>query len=57
MAILKISEHLENLHSGDNIDHEWIRVKQTVLEYLCLSELDFDDLKADILEQLEHELD
>jgi HD-like signal output (HDOD) protein len=57
MAILKISEHLENLLSGVDIDHEWIRVKQTVLEYLCLSELDFDDLKADILEQLEHELD
>lgn len=57
MAILKIAEHLENLHSAVELDYEWMRVKQVVLEYLGLSEHDYDELKADILEQLEHELD
>ena len=57
MAVLKIAEHIELVNAGVDDDHEWQRVKQCVLEYLQLSEHDFDDICADTLERMAFELD
>lgn len=55
LAILKMAEHIENSHIGVDVDHEWERVKVNVLGYMELSEVDFEDIVADMLEQLDME--
>ncbi|MBL7002695.1 MAG: HDOD domain-containing protein [Gammaproteobacteria bacterium] len=55
LAILKVAEHIDKIHSGLEIDYEWESVEKDVLEYLSISELDFQDLRADLLEQLDLE--
>jgi len=52
MAVLKIADHLDKVDRGIETDYEWARVSESVLGYLGLSELDFDDLKEDMLERL-----
>lgn len=52
MAVLKIAEHIDKLDRGYQPDHEWARVQNSVLGYLGLSELDFEDLQEDLLEML-----
>jgi HD-like signal output (HDOD) protein len=52
MAVLKIAEHIDRIDRGVEDDYEWQRVSESVLGYLGLSELDFADLKDDLLEQL-----
>lgn len=53
LAILKMAEHICACHRvlGDQShDHEWAAVAQQVLEYVGLSEYDFDYLKGSIRE-------
>lgn len=53
LAILKMAEHICSCHRvlGDQADdHEWVTVQQRVLEYVGLSEYDFDYLKGSIRE-------
>ncbi len=52
MAVLKIAEHVDKLDRGIETDYEWQRVSESVLGYLGLSELDFEDLTEDLLERL-----
>lgn len=56
LAVLKIAEHIDKLHSGLEDDYEWEKVQHDVLEYLSISELDFQDLRADMLEKLDLEI-
>lgn len=56
LAILKMAEHIDNLFAGLNPDYEWQRINQAVLGYLAMSEEDFTDLRMDILEKLEIDL-
>lgn len=56
MAILKIAEHVDNYFNGMDQDHEWQRVSEAVLGYLSMSEVDFTDLRMDLVEQLEIDL-
>ncbi len=56
MAILKMAEHIERAHSGIDPDHEWEREREAVLGYLGLSEVDFEDLRVELLDQLLMEL-
>ena len=47
LAILKISEHLANLSKtiGNNdIDEEWEKIGESVVEYIGLSQFDYEDL-------------
>ncbi|KJH79530.1 HDOD domain-containing protein [Stutzerimonas stutzeri] len=53
LAILKMAEHICACHRvlGDQPDdYEWVTVQQQVLEYVGLSEYDFDYLKGSIRE-------
>lgn len=53
LAILKMAEHICACHrvlGGQPDDHEWEAVAQQVLEYVGLSEYDFDYLKGSIRE-------
>ena len=52
MAVLKIAEHIDRIDRGIEDDVEWQRVSESVLGYMGLSELDFEDLKEDLLERL-----
>ncbi len=56
MAILKMAEHIERAHSGIDPDHEWEREREAVLGYLGLSDVDFEDLRVEVLDQLVMEL-
>ena len=56
MAILKMAEHIERHHSGVDPDHEWERERDAVLGHLGLSEVDFEDLQVEVLDQLMMEL-
>ena len=56
MAILKMAEHIERHHSGVDPDHEWEREREAVLGHLGLSEVDFEDLRVEVLDQLMMEL-
>lgn len=54
LAILKIAEHLAGLSRtiGDNgIDEEWDKVSENILEYVGLSQFDYEDLAAYASEQ------
>ncbi len=52
MAVLKIAEHVDKLDRGIDPDYEWQSVSESVLGYMGLSELDFEDLKDELLERL-----
>jgi HD-like signal output (HDOD) protein len=51
VIILKIAEHIAGSHRND-ADHEWQRYKPLVLGNLGLSDLDYDELKADMMDIL-----
>lgn len=54
LAILKVAEHLAGLSRtiGDNgKDEEWDKVSENILEYIGLSQFDYDDLVAYASEQ------
>lgn len=55
LAILKIAEHVEAVFRGIDQDHEWARSKSVVLEYMGLSEDDYEEIRADMLEKLHTE--
>lgn len=55
LAILKIANHIDQVHAGFEEDYEWERVRRCVLDYLVLSEHDYEDLSADMLEILDME--
>ena len=49
LAILKMAEHIAGLHNwlgSNNEDHEWDAIKKNLLNYIGLSESDFDDVSA-----------
>jgi HD-like signal output (HDOD) protein len=51
MAILKMAEHICASHKvlgGQAVDHEWQSIEQLVLEYVGLSEYDFEILRESI---------
>jgi len=53
LAILKMAEHICACHRvlGNQVDdHEWESIQQLVLEYVGLSEYDFENLKESIRE-------
>jgi HD-like signal output (HDOD) protein len=52
IVILKIAEHVANKHRNDS-DHEWQRYKPYILDYLGLSEPDYNTLRDDMLEILD----
>ena len=48
MVILKIAEHISKTHlvlGKYDTDHEWERIKSSILEYLGMSEPDYDELE------------
>ena len=48
MVILKIAEHISKTHltlGKHEIDHEWLKIKPSILEYLGFSEPDFEELE------------
>ena len=49
MAILKMSEHICRLHktlANQDVDHEWEAIGTDLLAYVGLSDLDYDDITA-----------
>uniref|UniRef100_UPI002637C3F2 HDOD domain-containing protein n=2 Tax=unclassified Pseudomonas TaxID=196821 RepID=UPI002637C3F2 len=53
LAILKMAEHICESHrvlGGQAADHEWQSIEQLVLEYVGLSESDFEYLRESIRE-------
>jgi len=51
LAILKMSEHICGIHTAlgkQPIDHEWEVVKVSLLEFVGLSVMDFDDIAAEM---------
>lgn len=52
LAILKIAEHIDKLFWGYQPDHEWLSIQDQVLDYIGLSEQDFNDLQQDINDNL-----
>lgn len=52
LAILKLAEHFDKLFRQIEPDHEWQRCEVAVLDQLGLSELDYEELRDDMLEKL-----
>lgn len=52
LAVLKMAEHIEHLHCGAASDPEWQQISAQVLLLVGFSELDFTEIKADLLEKL-----
>ena len=53
LAILKMAEHICQTHQvlgNQEEDHEWQSIEQLVLEYVGLSEYDFENLRESIRE-------
>lgn len=53
LAILKMAEHICASHTvlgNQREDHEWDRIRHLVLDYIGLSDYDFDNLKESIRE-------
>ncbi|MBV1921907.1 MAG: HDOD domain-containing protein [Pseudomonadales bacterium] len=51
LAILKMSEHICGLHKilgQQATDHEWEVIKESLLEFVGLSVMDFDDIAAEM---------
>ena len=53
LALLKLAEHIVTLFFWRKEDHEWVRCGDSVLHCLGLSEPDYQDIEADMLELLE----
>jgi len=53
LALLKMAEHVDKLYWGIEDDHEWSHIENQVLEYLGLSNPDFEEIRDDSLERLE----
>ncbi|MCU1718465.1 HDOD domain-containing protein [Pseudomonas sp. 5P_3.1_Bac2] len=54
LAILKMAEHVCSSHrvlGAQQQDHEWLCIEQFVLEYVGLSEYDFENLRESIRDQ------
>jgi len=54
LAVLKIAEHYIGSYKNighQKVDHEFEKLKPTLLGYLGISDLDLDDLRDDLLEQ------
>jgi len=56
LALLKLAEHIDALYQGRDHDHEWGRYASAVMQYLGLSEPDYQDIEADMLEMLQTEV-
>ena len=57
LAILKMAEHICASHrvlGGETIDHEWNSISHLVLDYVGLSDYDFENLKESIRELSAH---
>ncbi len=52
LCILKMAEHVDKGFWGLEPDHEWSRIQASVLDYVGLSEPDFNDLRDDLKEKL-----
>jgi HD-like signal output (HDOD) protein len=52
LAILKMAEHIDKLFWSLEPDHEWELIQDTVLQYLGISEPDFNDIREDMSEKL-----
>lgn len=51
LAILKMSEHICGLHNilgKQPIDHEWEIIKESLLDFVGLSVMDFDDIASEM---------
>lgn len=51
LAILKMSEHICGLYQtlgGKEVDHEWNQIKDSLLEFIGLSIIDYEDIKAEM---------
>jgi len=49
MAILKMAEHIcccYKILGKQPVDHEWSRIREALLEYVGLSDLDYDDIES-----------
>ena len=56
MAILKISEHICQTHyylGKTNLDYEWILLKEPLLNYLGMNEIEYQSLKKSIQGELQ----
>ncbi len=53
LAVLAVAEHVETLARNCPRQREWAAVQPAVADYLGLSGPDFDDLTADLLENLQ----
>ncbi|HET8705935.1 MAG TPA: HDOD domain-containing protein [Pseudomonadales bacterium] len=52
LAILKMAEHICGCYrilGAQSMDYEWERIKTSLLEYVGLSEIDFEDLEANFV--------
>lgn len=55
LVILKMAEHISNVHTvlgKDHEDKEWKKIKQYIFEFLGISEPDFDDISDAVIEKL-----
>jgi len=55
LAILKMAEHISHVHAvigKDNEDNEWQTIKTGVLDFLGISEPDFEDISDAVIEKL-----
>ena len=51
MAILKMAEHICGLYQtlgGKKVDHEWNRIKDSLLDFIGLSVIDYEDIKSEM---------
>jgi len=51
LAILKMAEHICGLHNAlgnQPIDHEWETIKESLLDFVGLSVMDFDDIASEM---------
>ncbi len=53
MAILKMAGHLSHTFRRANSDYEWERIDKIILEFLNLSEDEFEELREDVHEVLQ----
>ncbi len=57
LAVLKMAEHICASHKvlgNENVDHEWNAIGHLVLDYVGLSDYDFENLKESIRELASH---
>lgn len=55
LAILKMAEHISHVHSvlGKDVeDNEWNTIKSDLLEFMGISELDFESISDSVIEKL-----